>query len=225
MKRLATLIILFSIPMMNAQQMPKPSVDVSGEGMIKVIPDEATISVQVEHSGNDARSVQKQTDGTISEVLKFLKKQGIDQKDVKTQHIRLNKNYDYQTKTYSYVANQSLEIHLRNLDDYTSLMNGLLDTGINRISGIQFDASNRKALEKEARIKAVQNAKEKAELYAATLGQSIGKALHISEFEPQVSPGPMLRSAMAMEDSSGGPTMAPGEMEIRVRINVSFELL
>ncbi len=224
MKTIATAIILFSMTM-NAQQLPKPSVDVSGEGMIKVIPDEATISVQVEHSGADARSVQNQTDASIGEVLKFLNKKGIDKKDIRTQHIQLNKNYDYQTKTYSYVANQSLEIHLRDLNTYTSIMNGLLDTGINRISGISFDASNRADLEREARIKAIQNAKEKAQLYATTLGQSIGKALHISEFQSQVTPGPMLRSAMAMDEVVGGPTMAPGEMEIRVRINVSFELL
>lgn len=225
MKTLATIILLFSLPMMNAQNTPRPTVDVSGVGIVKVIPDQAIVSVQVEHSGNDARSVQVKTDASISEVLQFLKKQGIDEKDVRTQHIRLNKNYDYNSKTYNYVANQSLEIHIRELKKYTPLMNGLLDTGINRISGISFDASNRVALEKEAQMKAVLDAKDKATLYASTLGQKIGKAVHISEFQPQVSPGPMLRTAMAVEDSAGGPSVAPGEMEIRVRINVSFELL
>lgn len=225
MKTIASLILLFSIPMMHAQNFPKSTVDVSGEGTVKVIPDEAMVSVQVEHSGNEARTVQAKTDASISEVLQFLKKQGIAEKDIKTQHIRLNKNYDYQTKTYHYVANQSLEIHLRDLKNYTSVMNGLLDTGINRISGISFNASNRSDLEREAQVKAILNAKEKAERYATALGQKIGKAIHISEFQPQVSPGPMLRSAMAIEDSAAGPSVAPGEMEIRVRINVSFELL
>jgi len=225
MKSIATLILLFSLPFVYGQHIPKPTVDVNGESVIMVIPDEATLSVQVEYSGKDARTVQNQTDATINQVFQFLKKEGIDQKDIKTQYLRLNKNYDYQTKAYSYVANQSLEIHIRDLDKYSSLMNGLLDTGINRITGITFDSSNREALVKQARANAMHDAKEKAQLYASTVGQEIGKALHISEFRQEVSPGPFYAKAMAMEDSTGGPSVAAGELEIRVQINVSFELL
>ena len=103
-------------------------------------------------------------------------------------------------------------------------MNGLLDTGINRIQGIVFDASNRKELEKQARVKAIQNAKEKAQLYATTLGQQIGKAVHISEFQPHSGPAPMLRS-YAMDEVVSDNTVAPGQMDISIRLNLSFELL
>lgn len=224
MKTAASIILLFSMTMMNAQNMPKPTVDVSGEGIVQVVPDKATVTVQVEHNGQDARSVQKQTDNTISKVLKYLKSSGVDEKDVKTQYLQLNKNYDYKTKTYSYVANQTLKILIRDLDDYSNLMNGLLDTGINRIQGIVFDASNRKELEQQARVKAIQNAKEKAQLYATTLGQQIGKAVHISEFQPNSGPGPMLRS-YAMDEVISDNTVAPGQMDISIRLNLSFELL
>ena len=224
MKTAASIILLFSMTMMNAQNMPQPTVDVSGEGIVQVIPDKATVTVQVEHSGPDARSVQRQTDNTISEVLNYLKRSGVDKKDVKTQYLRLNKNYDYKSKTYSYVANQTLEILIRNLDDYSKLMNGLLDTGINRIQGIVFDASNRKELEQQARVKAIQNAKDKANLYASTLGQQIGKAVHISEFHPNAGPSPMLRTYAMAEDVSGD-TVAPGQMDISIRLNLRFELL
>ena len=224
MKTAASIILLFSITMMNAQNIPKSTVDVSGEGIVQVVPDKATVTVQVEHNGQDAQSVQKQTDNTISKVLKYLKSSGVEEKDVKTQYLRLNKNYDYKTKTYSYVANQTLEILIRDLDDYSSLMNGLLDTGINRIQGIVFDASNRKELEQQARVKAIYNAKEKAQLYATTLGQQIGKAIHISEFQQHPSPGPMLRS-YAMDEVVSDNTVAPGQMDISIRLNLSFELL
>jgi len=223
MKTIATTLILFSTLMMNAQTPPKPSVDVSGEGVVSIVPDQVAITVQVENEGDNPSEVQKKNDQTISEVLKYLKKSGIGEKMVQTQHIRLHKNYDYNTKTYSYVANQSLVIKLDDLTKYPTLMNGLLDTGINRIDGINFLSSKQKELEQEARTKAIMNAKTKASEYALALGQSIGKAIHISEFQPSSAPGPMFK-AMAM-DASQAPTMAVGEMEIRIQVNVSFELL
>jgi uncharacterized protein YggE len=104
-------------------------------------------------------------------------------------------------------------------------MDGLMQSGINRIDGISFSASNKAALESQARKKAVENAKMKAEEYAGVLDQSIGKAISISEHRTANVPTPMYRT-MAMEsDASGGQqTLAPGEMEIRVTVNVSFLL-
>lgn len=65
----------------------------------------------------------------------------------------------------------------------------------------------------------------KAEEYVAALGQAIGKAVHISEFQNVSVPSPYLRSAVLDSSNSKMQTMAPGEMEIQVQVNVSFELL
>ena len=209
---------------MNAQIEPKPSVDVRGEGVVNVVPDQVTITARVEHSGTNPKEVKKMIDRTVNEVFQFLKQAGIDSKYVKTEYLNLTKNYDYKTKTYNYAANQTISIKLKDLSKYESVMNGLLETGINRIDGISFSSSKEAQLQSEARIKAIQNAKQKATEYASVLGQSIGKALQISEFQNVATPRPMMRSTMAMDASSEGQTMSPGEMEIRVVVNVSFEL-
>ena len=102
-------------------------------------------------------------------------------------------------------------------------MKGLLETGINRINSVTFSSSEMKKLESEARVKAIMDAKQKAMEYASALGQNIGKAVHITEFNNVSTPMPVLRS-MAMEGDSKMQTMAPGEMEINAQVNVSFEL-
>jgi uncharacterized protein YggE len=163
-------------------------------------------------------------DRTVNEVFQFLKQVGIENKYVKTEYLNLTKNYDYKTKTYNFAANQTISIQLKDLAMYESIMNGLLETGINRIDGIRFSSSKIEDLQSEARIKAIQNAKQKATEYVSVLGQSIGKALHISEFQNLSTPTPMLRSAMAMDSNSESQTMSPGEMEIKIVVNVSFEL-
>lgn len=210
--------------MMGQNNLP-PTVDVTGKGIVKVVPDEVTVNVRVENTGRNAKELKSLNDRIVNDVLVAAKQEGIAAKDIQTEYVRLSKNYEYNTKTYNYAANQSISIKVRDLNKYESLMNALMDSGINRIDGISFSSSNKTALESQARKKAVENAKMKAEEYAGVLSQTIGKAISISEFRQVNSPQPMYR-AMAMEsDSSGGQqTLSPGEMEIQVNVNVSFLL-
>jgi uncharacterized protein YggE len=66
----------------------------------------------------------------------------IDDTEVQTDYIRLSKNYEYTTKSYNYAGNQSIAICLKDLSKYKALMNGLLESGINRIDGVAFGAAN-----------------------------------------------------------------------------------
>jgi len=225
MKTLKTLLILLTTTIMMAQNTPQPSVDVTGEGIVHVVPDQVTINVRVENNGKNAKELKQLNDRTVNDVLATIKRMGIDDKDVRTEYIRLDKNYDYNTKTYSFAANQAISIKVKDLSKYEPLMNALLESGINRIDGIAFSSSNQDALESQARKKAVENAQIKAKEYAAVLNQSIGKAISISEFSQQSGPQPMYK-VMAMESDMGGgqQTIAPGEIEIKMRVNVSFVL-
>ena len=226
-KTVQILVILLTTTMMtHAQNTQQPTVSVTGEGIVKTVPDEANIDIRVENTGKDATIIKQENDRTVSKVLSFIKKMGIDDKDVKTQYIRLNKNYDYNRKTYNYSANQAISIKLKDLSKYEDLMNGLLQSGINRIDGVSFSASNEDQLKSQARKKAVENAKMKAEEYAGVLNQTIGKAVLISEFQQSDYPQPvMYKSAMMESDASGGQqSIAPGEIKLKATVNVSFLL-
>lgn len=225
MKKKLIITALFLSSVILAQNNNQPSVDVTGEGIVNVVPDEVTISIRVENEGKDPKEIKQQNDNTVNNVLAFLKSMQIDSKDITTEYIRLNKNYDYNTKTYRYAANQSISVKLRDLSKYEALMNGLLNSGINRIDGIQFSSSQKSKLESEARKKAIAHAKMKASEYAQALNQSIGKAILVSEYRQGNGPQPFYKSAMVMDQSSEGQqTLAPGELEIRVEVNVRFLL-
>ena len=213
---------------MLSQNNIQATVDVTGEGIVRVVPDEVTINVQIENKGENPKQLKQKNDQIVNDVLKYIKSLGIEDSDVKTPYIRLNKNYDYQTKTYNYVANQSISVKLKDLSKYETLMNGLLEIGINRIDGISFSASNKEELKSQARIKAMLDAKKKAKEYAGVLDQSIGKAISISEFMINTFPGPINRkSSLVMSSDSSDieqQTISLGEIEIRTTVNVSFLL-
>lgn len=220
-------LITLSFTTMQAQQSEAyPSrVNVVGQGVVKIVPDQVLITLRVEHTGKDAISVKRQNDQVVGQVLNFLKNSGIPDTDVQTEYIRLNKNYEYNTKSYNYAANQSISVHLKDLTKYETIMDGLLTSGVNRIDNVVFGSSKAKELEAQARIKAIQNARLKATQYAEAVGQSIGSAIAISEQSAGGSPRPMYRAALMENASDSGPTMAPGELEIQVNVSASFILL
>jgi uncharacterized protein YggE len=226
MKKFTFLLLTFITMTMTAQQRSMNTVDVTGEGKVTVTPDEVTVKVRVENTGTNAKELNQQNDRIIANVIQTIKQLGMADKYVSTDFVRLSKNYEYNTKTYNYSANQAISIKVTDLKKYEPLMNALLESGINRVDGVQFSASNRDDLLSQARKNAVKNAKMKAEEYAGALDQKIGKAISISEFSQNNTSGPvMYRSAMSMDsEMAGGQTLAPGEMDIAVTVNVRFLL-
>lgn len=217
---LAVLVSTFSF----AQETSEPKVTVLGTGTVNVVPDRVVINSRVEHTGNSATEVKKQNDKVVNEVIKYLKSQGIEAKDIQTEYIRLNKEFNYNTKDTFYSANQAISIHLRDLKKYEAIMGGLLQSGLNRIDGIQFQTSKKEELQADARKKAMLDAQLKAREYADALGQQIGKAVSISEIQTDHYQ-PVYRVMEMKQDSAEQETIAPGEMEVVVKVNVAFLLL
>lgn len=229
MKKLVLLLVMISSSMIAQDVKQVPQISVSGEGKIKVVPDEALITVSIETTDKDAKEAKKQNDIISDKVLKLIKKKGVLSTDFQTQRMSLYQNYDYNTKKKSYVANQTISIHLKNLSKYDQLMLELVDTGINRIQGVEFKSSKIKELEKQARKNALMDAKTKANDYVSVLeDQKVGKALLISDNSQTHYPQPIyggMMKTMAMEsDAAPRETLAIGEIEIISVVTVTFIL-
>lgn len=228
MKKTAILLFTVFTAMVQAQEFRQvPMVNVSGEGKIKVAPDQVSISVSVESKGTKAVDVKKENDEKIDAVLKSIKKFGIAKEDFQTQRVSLYPNYDYEKKKSNYIATQTVVILLRDLLKYDVMMEDLVATGVNRIDNVEFKSSKLQQLQSEGRKLAVKDAKAKAEDFASGLGQKIGKAIVISD-NSQVNypPRPVMyeMKAMAGADSAPRETLAAGEIEVLVNVSVSFIL-
>jgi uncharacterized protein YggE len=222
------LVILFGLTALAQEQKNQvPQISVTGEGKVKVIPDQAVINVGFQNSGKDAKEVKSLNDEVVDKVIKFLKKAGIPPTDYKTNNVSLNKSYDYEKKKYNFQASQSLTVTLKDLSKYDDLMMGLNDAGVNSIQGVEFKSSKMADYEKEARKNAILNAKQKATDYVSVLGQKVGKALLITDNSQSYTPQPMYKgNMMAMAADVGAPreTLAVGELEIITNVSVTFAL-
>lgn len=228
MKKILVVALFVTSAVAMAQELKQvPQITVSGEGKIKVVPDQAVITVSVENTGKEASEVKKTNDNTVDAVIKAIKKRGIPTTDYQTQQVSLHKNYDYTSKKYNYRAYQTLKIHLKDMTKYEALMVDLVESGINAIQGVEFKSSKIETLESEARQKAIRNAKKKAMDFAGAVEQNVGKALLINDNSQTHYPQPIYREVMMtkMADAPmANETLAAGEIEISANVTVSFEL-
>ncbi|WP_281322218.1 SIMPL domain-containing protein [Flavobacterium aestivum] len=229
MKKAVVLIAcLFTVLTYGQETKQIPQVNVSGEGKVKVTPDQVLILATVETKGNNSKEVKKQNDEQMESVLKLVKSMNLAPADYKTKRVSLNPQYDYEKKKNNYNATQTIEILLRDLSKYDALMEGLVDQGINRIDNVTFQSSKLAQYQSDARKLAMKDAKTKAEDYVSVLGQKITSAILIADNSQNYYPQPVymaMKGAMgAQSDASPRETMAVGEIEIVANVSVSFKL-
>jgi uncharacterized protein YggE len=230
MKKLVVVLLLFVAVAQAQETKQMPQITVTGEGKLKVIPDEALITLAVENNGKEALEVKKKNDEQVAKVLQVIKRFGIAPTDFQTQQVSLYKNYDEASKKQSYLAHQTLTIHLKNLSQYDALLLEVMEAGINSIQGVEFKASQLKVYESQVRKNAMVAAKQKAMDFVSELpGQKVGKALVVldSSFTqfPRAVFSEMKTYAMAADGIEvSEETLAIGSLEINVTVTVTFAL-
>lgn len=204
-----------------------PLITVSGEGKVKVAPDQVSIAVSVETRGNNSAEVKKQNDEKIDAVIKYIKKANIAKEDYQTQRVSLNPQYDYEKKKTTFYATQTIQILLKDLSKYDELMEGLVSSGVNSIGNVEFKSSKMELHKSEARKLAMKDAKAKAEDYLSVTTQKLGNAFNITDNTQAYYPRPMY-AAMEMKSYDGAAgareTLAIGEIEIIANVSVSYTM-
>lgn len=203
------------------------TVSVNGEGIVTAVPDMATITVGVVTQADAAADALVANNRAMTGLNKVLDDFAIAERDrqttsfnISTQY-RRNMNPPREPEIESYQVSNQVTIRVRNLDQLGKLLDALVKSGGNSVTGIQFGNTDLKERMDEARKLAVADARRRAELYAGAAGLRIGKVLSISEAGAAV-PQPMLRYAM-MAESVAVP-IAAGENEIRAMVQMVFSL-
>lgn len=229
MKKLVLMLALLSaISFSFAQE--KSLVNVNGEYIAKVQPDEAEVRFMVSTKLVNMQEAKKTNDKIVSQAISYLKKQGIPEKDILTTRITLNPYNEYvkdEKPIQKYNAQQAITFKVTDLDKLPTIMSGLVDRGVNNIENVQFKASNIEEIQNDARGKAMLDAKQKATILAQALGQSVGAAytIHDNTSTDNGSPRPMMAmyKSAEMADSAESP-IATGDIEVIARVSVGFLL-
>jgi len=211
------------------------TITVSGKGEIMIKPDIATVSFGVVKQGVDVATAQKDSATKMEAVLKVLKDNGIEDKDIKTTNYNIYPKYEYSNSlTYpygrqilvGYEISQTVSVKIRDLEKAGSILSGVGSAGATNISNLVFSVDDEVAVKNQARDLAINDAKDQAKDLAKKLGVRLVGITSFSENGDYPIYYGMEKSSMAF--GMGGDAVAPripvGENTIISQIYITYEI-
>lgn len=201
------------------------TITISGQGKVYAKPDIGIVNLSVVTEGSQIKAVQKENAAKMNKIIEFLKGFGIEEKDIKTTNYNLYPRYNYEGRKIpqiiGYEITQTLEVKVRNLETVGDILERSVENGINQVNSLRFWVDDDKALKDEARILAINDAKEKARKLSEQLGIRLDKI--ISYNDDNGYDYPVYRGLEAI-GGSGAPQVEVGENEILVNVTLIYEI-
>ena len=201
---------------------------VSGTGIVKAAPDEASFSTGVVAQASTARAALAANSQAMNAVIASLKKQGVPDKAIQTSNLSLNPQYQTckpnvacPQKIVGYEVSNTVAVTV-SLDKAGTVLDALVGSGANQIGGISFSIHDTKPLLAEARADAVKDALDKATLFAKAAGVTLGPILSIDEGGSN-APRPMFKAMMARGGlAQEALPVAGGEESVSASVSISW---
>ncbi len=206
------------------------SISLSGHGEVRVAPDLAIVTMGVMSSSSTAQEALAANTKSMNDLMAALKAASIEAKDIQTSNFSVNPRYDYgqnngqAPKLSGYDVSSTVTVIVHKIDGVGDLLDKAVSSGSNQINGVSFSVANPQDAMDAARKQAVQDAKRKADLYAAATSTSLGNVISLSEgvsAEPQPT---MMRAKTAASSDAGPVPIAQGEQVIGVDVNIAWEI-
>jgi hypothetical protein len=207
------------------------SISFQGSGEVTATPDMAKITLGHSITKDNVADAQETNSEKINNVISKLKTDfNIKDKDIKTTNYSIRPRYNYidgERELQGYEVSQNVEVKIRNLDRVKDILGFAGKTELNQVGSLVFDIEDKEKLKKEAREKAIKEAKEKAGNLADTLDINLGKIVNFSEGFSNEQPQPVYQEKALVRGGSdaSAPEIESGSQEIKVNVNLTYEIL
>lgn len=200
---------------------------VSAQGEASRAPDIATASAGVTTQAADANTAMRENAAQMTRVLAAIRAAGVAERDIQTTGINIHPTYRHvdneEPRISGYSASNTVNLKVRDIAKLGEVLDALVASGANNVSGPSFGIDQPDAVYDEARRKALDQARARADMYAKALDLRVRRIVSISEGGGMQQPRPMFAMrAMAMDAES--TPVAAGENTLEANLEVVFEL-
>jgi hypothetical protein len=232
------------------------SITVVGRGEATGKPDIARTTLGVEASAGTVDEAMNQTNAQMTRIMDAVKKVGIAEKDIRTANFSIQVEHPVPLMPMpepmpgpakgtkggaglapspaaptalpppTYRVSNQVEITIREVGTASRVLLAAVNAGANSVWSVNFGIDDEKALEAEARNKAVADARTRAEALAKLSGLKLGPVISVSEVIGRGPGQPMFMDQMAIsaKRSGGAPPLEGGELTVGTSIEVVFGL-
>ena len=204
-------------------------VTVVGTGEVQGVPDMLTTEAGVEFVASDVTSAMNQTSERQQAVIDALLDAGVDRKDISTTGVSLQPQYansepgGTQTIT-AYRATNTIRVNVER-DSASQVLAVIVRAGgeATRLNGVSYSIQDDSQLVHDARKRAFNDARDRAEQYAQLSGLHLGRVISISEVAGSV-PAPVAAGMPMPRAMMAAPPVEPGEQTVSFSVTAVWEL-
>jgi len=218
-------------PVAASSQAEPRTLSVNGTGTVTLSPDMAHIYIGVSTEDEDAAQAVADNNGRVEDVMASLEGFGIPPEDIQTTNFSIYSQTqwgpDGEDIGTLYVVQNTVLVTVRDLETLGELLDAVVSSGANAISGIQFDVADRESVFTQALEAAMQNAESRAATLAEAAGVSLGAVNSVSSYlygggfeQPVMGLG----GGADFAEAAARVPVSAGEMEITVEVNVIYEI-
>ena len=199
-------------------------VTVVGSGQVQGVPDTLTADVGIEFTAPDVTLAMNQTNDRQQAVINALRGTNVDRKDISTTEVSLRPQYDSSGGTITgYRADNSIRVKIHPADSASHVLAVIVGAGgdATRINSVSYSIADDSQLVKDARARAFQDAKNRAEQYAQLSGLKLGTVISISEASGGASTAPPAPPRSGMQ---AAVPLEPGQQTVSFSVTAVWEL-
>lgn len=170
-------------------------------------------------SPQEAFNTHKQRESVLAELLKEF---DIEDENIRFQPIRISKQYRNGNRSQVSVTNQQVSVTFSDFGIYEEIQVTLIENNFDSFNG-SFSSTKIQEGKDKALVKAIESAKQKAQLIANTTGVTLGEVKAINYSDYTVTPSQrMSRGDMLMVESASS-SMMDFDQTISVTASISIE--
>jgi uncharacterized protein YggE len=226
---LGTFLSLFSLSAFSQEMMHIPKkIEVNGSAETEVTPDIIYIGMSLKEYFKDSGNKKKvEMEDLERQLQSAVLKAGIPQENFMINNISSYNNWWEKKKTPDFLARKQYRIKVTDLTKFNEIMSAVDPKGIEYSNIESYDYSKMESLKKELKIKALQNAKEKAEYLINSIGGTLLGPLEIQEINIDAQPEIMnfARTVLRAASSEDGmPEIDFKKIKLNYQMRAVFEI-
>ena len=206
---------------------------VTGRGEVTTVPDLSVLEAGVEARAPTVGEANSQAAQAMDRIIQVLKARGIQDTDIQTRFFNISPEYVWndtkrRQELVGYRVSNQATVKIRDVDSVGPIIDEVATTGgdLVRIQSVRFTVEDRKALETQAREKAVQVLMAKAEQFAKLTGVQLGRLVFLSE-SGGFTPRPVTIERAFAEAAPVAAAVTPisvGELKVVVSLQGVFAI-
>lgn len=217
----------------SAQDSGDRTITVNGSGSTFGEPDMATITLGVEQRSDNIADAYSQVNQTLDTIVQQLNELGISENDIQTADLSIFTENQPPTPMQGEMAENQpqnsfrvmnrINVIVRDLSLVEEVIDTAVSAGANNIFGLNFSIQDTSALEADARVEALEQARTRAQQIADALNVELGAVQTVIE-EGDSFVRPAAESAMMGRGGGGGAAVERGQLSVSVSVRVTFAI-